>query len=414
MTKFPKKENIVLYCDKVIEWSFFVFCFFLPIPHTATIKSMAKILPIVAFAIKIKNQKNISIKFGPFLTPILLLVFGALMSLVQSHDLSYSLYELRGDLITPILLYFVLINYKDIQKLIKKIYAAFGLSLLYISIVGIFSYLHNVNVQEDGRAMLIFSYPNIAGMYVAHLLVLFIGAYFVLSRKRSTAAVIFLIQAAAFIALFLTGSREGILGAVVSFVLFGLFIDKRLLIGLVLIFAVSTPFLPQATQAKFKSFFAPSTYTDKKQQVYGRIIHWRTALHVISENPAGVGYGWKNSRDAMTRFKNSRKVDIADNILYHAHNTLLEIMVEQGLFGLVIIWAFLFTGVKSFLRTSKMISHSSLSYKILFSLVSSFFAVFIMGSVDYIMRYDQVYLIWLSLGIYTVFVCQDKSLFTQL
>ncbi len=400
------KDFFLKYSDDSIDWCFFVFCLFLPLPHTTTVKSIAKVAPIVIFAIKLILKKDFRIQRGPFFVPILLFVLAAFVSLINSYDIVYSLDEIRGDLLAPIILYFVLINQGDKWKSIKKIYAGLFLSLVIVSVVGIYCYFNKTGIQPDGRALLVFPYPNTAGMYVAHLMVLLIGSYYVFPRTKTNLTILSVVMCISVFALFLTGSREGILSAAIGFVVFGVFINRRFLVAILLVFSMSVPFLPSVARDKVKTIFKSATYTNKKLQVYGRVVHWKTALRVISENPAfGVGFGWRNSSHAMTKMKNSKKFEIRDEILYHAHNTPLELAVEMGFLGVTAFLAFMFVGFRTFLEVK---NKKPYNYPLFFSVTCSFVSVFVMGSVDFLLRYDQVYLVWLSIAIFTFFSQRDE------
>jgi len=395
---FSEKETFK-YCDWSIEWCFLLFCFFLPIPHTASVKSITKLVPIFACIIKMWIKKDYSIKGGPFLIPILLLLLGASLSLFCSRSLAYSIDEIRGDVILPIAMYLVLINYENRKSILEKMYIGFGLSLLYISLVGTVCYFNNMCVQWDGRALLIFHQPNIAGMYVATLIVFFIGAYYIFPRTFPIILSITLVQLLSVFALFLTGSRESILSLIVAITLFSVYINKKFILYLLLFFTLSIPFLPLSSRTKLKSFFELGTYTNKKMQVYGRMMHWKIALKVIKKHPLfGVGYGWENSREIMTRFRNTEKVDMPDTTLYHAHNTFLEMMVEMGVFGFISAVAFVFVWIRTYRAVDK--KHSS-ACPVFFSVVCSFVVFFVIGSVDFILRYDQIYLVWILIAIFS-------------
>ncbi len=395
-----EKEKWLLLLDKIIIWDIFIFILLLPFSHITTLHSIAKVLPPVAWAAKMLLRKKISLKKDMLSWPILGYVGACLFSLLHSADVYYSLKEIRSDIIAPVLLYLVIVN-NIRQKHLRIIFSCFLLSASIISSYGIWAYINGTGVLS-GRALLTFYSHTIAGRYLSILIILSMGLVYTVKSHRGKAGIILCLLVSS-IALLLTQARQGIVATLIAGIIFALLRDKRLLLIMVLGLMLTVPFLPRNTIMRMKSIVMLPTYTNETSTMHSRYGIWQAAAFMLRDNWLwGSGFGWKNVRPGLNDYRTIYKLQIPDPEIEHAHNIFLQEWLETGLVGFIM---FLWLVVSLFRSIWLVFRHGLKRYPeadCLASVTATLCGFFIMGMVTFFLRYEMVYLFWISMALFIV------------
>ena len=146
------------------------------------------------------------------------------------------------------------------------------------------------------------------------------------------------------IAVFLSGSRAGILAMAITMAAWFLANSKFKTQNSKLILAVAVIALPLIL------------YFFKKDSANGRLLIWRTTLDMVADKPiVGHGAGAFQAKymlyqaDYFNAHPDSRYVTLADNVL-HPFNEYLLVLCEHGIVGLGIIALLVFFLVRAYRR----------------------------------------------------------------
>jgi O-antigen ligase len=400
-------EKWLSFLDEVIVWSIFAFIILLPLPHVTSLTSIAKILPIVAWIAKMVIQKRLLFKKNDLSWPILGYIGACLLSLIHSVDVIYSLDEIRGDVISPVLLYLVVVDTIQ-QKHLKTIFGGFLCSAAMLSSYGIWAFANGTKVL-DGRALLTFHYPVTAGVYLSILIILTLSlAYIAESWWRKAGVITCLLIS--LIAVFLTQARGALAAGSIAFVIFAFLRDRKLLVVMLLGLMILFPLLPKNTVDRAKSIVDITSYTNENSSMHSRYGIWRVALLLLKDKWLwGVGYGWKNASSLLTAYSDKYKFKRPNPVIYHTHNIFLQEWLEIGLIGFVMfmwlvvsifrqMWPVFRYGVK----TSANSTYVSVT-------IAAIWGFFIADLVDFFLRYEMVYLFWIIVGLFMVLVGEESG-----
>ncbi|GER93554.1 hypothetical protein A45J_1300 [hot springs metagenome] len=330
-----------------------ILIFILPIAHTATIRSFALFTPLVLLILKYWHDKDFKWIKTSFELPFLAFFIIALASLPTSVDFHESFKEIRGELIKPIVLFYL--TYFAIKK------ETDGLLLLKVLFLGslIFSLYSFYDFYKNGGTWFSVTYKagglrdpgggEVAALY--HTMVmpfLFWGLFYVKDIwQRIGLSALLAINLLAFHITFVRASMLAIAFQMVLIIVL-LILQKRWVWSFILlIFAVTVSFVyienkmfREMHTEKIPSLreymmmppedIAGTSPSSMKQ----RLAMWKVAIDKISENPFYPhGYG---------RFLFGKTVRNEKNkyfIYPQTHNTFIGIAFELGIQGLIIfLW----------------------------------------------------------------------------
>lgn len=219
----------------------------------------------------------------------------------------------------------------------KQMKILFGLMLLSTLFVNR-NYYHTVSTREIEH----FSYgaryagtlgyagENGFGAFEAEFLV-FLLAIYSFTKKKSFKIGIALFFAFGLYCLLYSFSRGAYAAFLVSLVFLGLFRERKLLLGALVLLIAWQVFLPMAVQERITMTYQQGEGLDSSAQE--RVSLWQDALSLVSRDPVfGIGFD---------TYEFLHRVGIYED----THNYYLKVMVETGIVGLLI---FLWLLLKSF------------------------------------------------------------------
>jgi len=245
------------------------------------------------------------------------------------------------------------------------------------------------------------SFDNPAGFAAVLVMGFPIGLYLLAKTKDVGRYVASAILVAIATAVFLSGSRTGVLAIIISPVIFFLFdtniVSKfrqfrnyklLLTVSIMICFVVSISVL----------------YHQKKDSANGRLLIWEVSSEMIKEKPVfGHGFGMFQAKymDYQAEYfknnTNSKYVQLADNVK-HSFNEFIKVAVEFGLVGLIVVLSlFLFV-------LWKIIKSENKNKGLVFSGLVSFL---VLACFSYPLQYIAV---WLLLVFYLLALLSSKEI----
>jgi O-antigen ligase len=355
-----------------------------------TLRLLAIFIPAFLWLLDIIVKKDFKIKRTAIDLPVLFLLVWGLLSTIFSVDIKYSFKEYRGDMLVGFLLLYSSINNIE-RKDIDKILNALIIGATVVSIYGVFEYLGITgHMKAAGRADSVAPDYNYFSTYLILVLpILFYRFYMSSAKMRVIYSFITIIAA---IALMLTFTRAAWIAAFVEIIFFGILINRKVLI---ILFAVAIigyigfqlrKEYPSVTMETLKAQIDhPSyTYTDRMEL-------WRFGIMHLKDRPVfGFGYGRANFAKVYPEFL-KRSI-----LLFHTHNTFVNIGLELGIPGLIaLLWLF-WAILKSLWKDwkDKMNENKILSFAIFVSVVGFLVRI----QFDHLLVDEMALMLWLLVG----------------
>ncbi len=316
--------------------------------------------------------------------------------------------SLRAALIYSVLLigYFLTVNLIRTREHCLHVLAALAVSLTISSLYGTVQYLFG-NITANwldtemfsyipGRATSFFDNPNVLGGY----LILIIPLLLVLTintRGFKPRFLLMLSTGAVLLCLVWTWSRGAWLGALAGIILLFLIYSQNTLATLLALGALSplmSYLLPGSLVGRFMSI---GNMADSS--TYYRVISWRGVIRMLREVwIGGIGVGQAAFEQVYPVFAYA-----GTEAAPHAHNLILQLLTETGIFGIVIFAAIIFFFIqKSFEFIKKA---EGVDRMIVAAGVSGIFAILVMGVFDHIWYNFRVFfLFWIVMALTVSFI----------
>jgi len=325
------QEKQIKYIDKTMDWCFMGFVFILPIAHTMSIRSVFMFLPMALWLYKMVLKKEILFVRNQITLPLTVFAIVATLSVFTAINPKYTLRELREEMITDFLLFFMILNNIRDMKQVNNII----LSLLMGSLIqGIYSSIHyfsmdwnllNYGIRVGGLTGGGISYS------VFLISILPFVAYKIVYSSGSKRFFFLCLLFMNLFMVYLTHQRGAWIALIIQVLTLFLFLRRWILcIVVVGAIAVSLLFIPTGTLYHGEKGIDISTYDpfQASNSINSRIALWRFALKEISKDPfTGIGFG---RHSFSMKYQQFRRTDV-----WHAHNTFLNLTIQLGFQGLL-------------------------------------------------------------------------------
>lgn len=307
--------------------------------------TMALMFGILLWLIRLRIDDDFHFRHLPFDVPIGVFVLLSAVSVLVSPDLGFSFYNFYNLVGVYGLTYLLIGQNIRTRRQVKRLVAALGASAVLVVLYGFYQYFVGIDTSEmrwvDGEAFpelrkRVFSTwenPNILAGYLDAAICVILGIFTkIKGRTRRIALVVGMVSLAACLAM--TYARGACLTMAVILGVYGLFKDRRILLGCIaagiVLLAVDSALYERivSTYTKFE--------TDTSSQM--RLAIWESTIAMIEDHPFfGVGWGafW------MVYPAYDFYLQGADVKLVHAHNMYLNYIAEIGIAGaLSFFWYF--------------------------------------------------------------------------
>lgn len=286
------KGKIIRYCDKIIEISWYVVAFFIPISR-GFIESFIG-LAIAAWLIKkviSKAKFRDTFYFNYLKLPILFYVIIAFISAVFSTNKIISFNHLLLKTLEYFLLFFIIVETVD-KRILKNILAVLVISVSLIGIDGVFQYftrfdffrLRRVNIDIPWRITGPFNIATDFANYVVTLLPVVASLSFLKFKKLWIKPVLVTSSLVLFICLVINASRSAWLALLLSIPFVAVLRNKKLFILSIVILSLTlciSPLLSHNIQSRLVHFFE---FNEGAASSHRQIL-WGMGLNMLKEKP---------------------------------------------------------------------------------------------------------------------------------
>jgi O-antigen ligase len=364
--------------------------FMLPFTQTTYIAAVAGL----TFISVLLNFRRLELKITGMMIPVALFTILAAVAAVFSVMRSESLNSLQLFIVYFILFYSSSVLFKE-KKIFRTSVLLFVVSSLIVALYGIYQYF--IKIPTANAWVDISQFPELTRVYstmenpnvLAEYLVFAIPIVLALltSSKRNLGKAFYLATLLVLtVCLVMTSSRGGWLGLVLSVVVYAALKEKKLFIVILVIALLSPIFLPSVVGTRVASI---GSIEDSSNAF--RVSIWIASTRMLRDYwLTGVGLGLS----AFSRVY--RDYMIAGTPALHAHNLYLQVGIEMGVVGLLLlIWicSAAYSRVKGLLKLEKR--HSF----ILAGIIAALAGHLLHGLFDYVWFSPRIVMIfWMYLG----------------
>ncbi len=392
------KEAFEKYLNQFSIFCLCVLVIFLPIAHTETIRALALGIPGGIWILRMIWRKELMFRRTPLDLPILLFTVILGLSVLTAVDWRYSLDEFQGEWLTGMFLFYMVINLIRTDQ-VKFLLGALLLGNLIMVGFGIFEFFWfgGKFLDYQVRASSLHSgYGTFSTYLVTVIPYLLIGIFFLKDKGRHQWGVGILLGLN-LLALFLTHSRGAWVAIPVLLLVAGWMLLKKKILLLPMAFGCLI-FLALAPESIVKHY-APLTSEELQQsKIETGHVRWellKFSLEKIKENPfqmLGFGRGSfvKEYREFYLKYKGA--------LLWHAHNTFLNIAFQTGIQGLL-IFAYLLYALMRYTYGGHKIVSTELGKHYLLATFLMIITFFVRNLSDDFYVDDSALLFWALIGI---------------
>ena len=382
-------ENSIF--TKPIIWTYLIVALTPFLPTMAVL--LLVLLSLGSLFLKAVLDKDFKFKHSKVNLWILLFIlvyfFSAITSLSTAENKNIFMLT-----VSFILFYFVIINIVDTEKNLKNLLYIFIISATFASIYGLYQYAFgdlysqawlDKNMFEDikMRVYSTFENPNVFGEYLLLVIPIIAGLLF---TEKGFKRKIFLISMLGInmLALVLTFSRGCWLGILFAIAILAVVIDRRFILLGIFLLLIAPFILPESIINRFTSI---GNMNDTSTSY--RVAIWMGTIAMLKDYWfSGIGLG-------ITSFNKVYPIyAYSGTTAQHSHNLYLQIMVENGIMGLI-----MFIGIMYYFYKETVISICKKKNILLVSIISGMFGFLIQSMTDHTWyNYRIVLMFWMVLA----------------
>lgn len=324
------------------------------------------VLLILLWLFKLVVFRKANLKNNPFTYPFIALIIARIISVFLSTNFSQSVQILNKEIFFyPI--FFIVVDCFPIEdkKYLKWFFVILVSAAVISSIYGSAAVLIGATHRAASTTSGFYTLGTFLTVVIAFLLVLGSDKYFIPSKTIWFLALLIIV-----VGILFTFNRIHWALAVIIFLIFGLFRERKLVLIVSVIAAVIIVSVPMFRERVMEIIFFSRNLSD-------RDVLWQGAGMVYSEHPL-FGFGPVTFREIFPLFEK-----LVDKNVSSWHNDYLQVYMESGIIGLL---SFLWLGFSVFycaieIFTSKYVDTYSkeLAFAILFSM-GAFYATGIVGT----------------------------------
>jgi O-antigen ligase len=327
----------------------------------------------------------------------------AIVSLLISPDLRAAAGIFKAYFFEPILFLLVFLSVVKTKKDLEIIFYALGISALAVSVFAIYQKFTGFAIPnpiwqaaETRRVTSFYGYPNAIGLYLAPIVVLYIGLFFdlILNTKykiqntKTLLATCYLlfVTMLSVLAIIFARSEGAYVGILAGLFFLGLMIKKLRwpTVALAIIFVMVISLVPQFRH------YAIEQITFKNDSGKVRLIMWKESWQMLRDRLFS-GAGLAGYQETFAPYHKAKYIEI----YLYPHNLFFNFWSELGLGGLIV---FLLMIIKFFKDNLKKLPITN--YQLLITLSAVMITIFVHGLVDVpYFKNDLAIFFWLLIGL---------------
>lgn len=334
----------------VTELSVFVLAFLIPIVPTKIVLALGAVVAVL-FSISVFVTGKTKLKFQLMDLFVLLFLIMLTYSVLISYNMKSSA-QVAAVYILFIALYFAVKNVVNTKEKLYTVVSLIVLAGFLVSLYGVYQWLTGSYIETESwidsdmfetatrRIYSTLDNPNVLGEYLLFIIPLAFGMLYYLKNNFYKLAAPGILGVTVLCMVF-TQSRGAWLGLILTLALFALLNDRRLvLLGLAgLMF--SPVIMPRSIIERFTSI---GNMSDSSTSY--RVNIWLAALLMIQRFwPSGIGLG----TDTFVYIY--RLFAFNAGYAFHSHNLYLQLVIDMGIFGLIVFIAYMCCFFKNLLVT---------------------------------------------------------------
>ncbi len=369
----------------------------------------------------------------PFAIELILLV---ILSFIAAGVAGFNLGALgiwKAYFFEPVLVFILVLNiYRD-KKDWQKILWALLLSAISISVFAIYQkitgqYIANPFWANEAtrRVVSFFGYPNAVGLFLAPLVLIFLGWFFSLPRRATISKtlkkiLIILVIISSILSIYFASSEGALIGIIGGLFIFGLFAGRRQRIATIILAALVISGVFFFTPAK-NLVLTKLTLNDLSGQIRQR--QWKETFMSLKGINFFIGSGLNNYQAAVAPYHQEGIFFNSDNlpnfdaelrassslrtkywqpveIYMYPHNIFLNFWSEIGLLGALVFMWLLFKAIFISLKLTVIYRRENQPEKYLaLGLMSALVTILIHGLVDVpYFKNDLAVMFWILLAL---------------
>jgi putative inorganic carbon (HCO3(-)) transporter len=361
----------------------------LPLNHRKALHPTAIVLLIFFWVMKMIFLKKWIWRRTFLDIPILLFLLWGLFSSILSTHPRYSIGQFRTEAVTHFFFFYLAVTHIRGKEKVRKILLALMAGSALMASYGIYEFFATGgNWMSRGiRIGSLASDFNYASTYF--ILVIPLTLFFVLesSRKPFKRSIFLLLFLMNLLSLYFTFTRAAWLGLVISLIVFSFFRGKKTILAAALALGIMMTLLFSTPQGK-------AFYANMGGSEGGRTPAWEFGIGEILKRPLlGIGYGRGNMQATFPE-----QQEMYSKGFIHLHNVFLEIALEMGIPGAILLVILIVTLIVQF-TMGYLRATDPEDARLMIAMTMIVFAYFTRNQFDQIYVDAPAVLFWLLMGL---------------
>ena len=413
------------YISQVSEYAFIAYFFILTFfPYGAdVIKVMCLMTMVGCLAYQMVLEKRIIFEKTALNIPILVFFMYLIIASIFSKNTKYCFETLLHDYVPYFIIFFCMVNtihsIEQVKRIIKAMLIICGLVCVY----GLYGFYTGIAIRDE-RLIATFKYHSRIAKYISLFLPIAICLFF---YYRSI-FVRFWLGCLVFVsgyAIVLTMSRASWFANMVAVIYIAFMLKKKyLLIAIIVLCPLLLVLLPSKYSMHAKTITQYDKFFSSNKILGERLMCWKASIAIILDHPLlGIGPGKRNFRDIYETYRKEirekekksledkpaktvkkkksvkpKKVQKVEG-LSHAHNIILHMWVETGIFGLAIfLWMFTIIFYRT-IKTIKSIAENRFEKMLLVGVSAGLVSLISHGLTDIFWKTPESLFLWQVIGV---------------
>ena len=327
--------------DRGLALAMNLLLFALPLAAVTAVREITLGLAAFFWLAAMATRRRLLILRSPLDLPLLAFLAMAFLSLVWAVNPAYSFKEIRGELFKGLLVFYLAVYSLRTTERLQQTWLVLLAGNLLLLLFAFWDFFQSGGALNNYyiRARSLHSGYGSYGTYLITVFPFLLVLVFAPLDRWQRIGVLIVTAGTAF-AIYITFGRAMWLAAGVEVLLVaGLLKKRKVLLILLVLGALAVSAVPRTVW--FHGERLPEAAVGEARPVGGTggdlIAIWRLAARQIREHPfQGIGFGRHSFSEAFTEFRASHQP-----LLWHAHNTLLNLTFQTGIQGLLAaLWVF--------------------------------------------------------------------------